>query len=429
VCPVCNHVEIDATEPMPFAASEAPSVTDIPDTPVSGAENYTDEVLTEIPLEMPVGGADFRAPVMVEEEVVAEEFVDEAPLEVPVDNTTYQAPVEVQEETATEDVVTEEFVDEAPLEVPVDNTTYQAPVEVQEETATEDVVPEAPAKPKKRILKTILSVFMTMLFFIFLTSSLFIYNVRTALNQKRLENVLNNIDVFDAMEEMGVDYEEKMADVRHFMSNSLAIDMTEDNMRNIVENSTAQEFLAEKISEFSDSFLSEGKAKFSIKHEEISQLITDNRDVIYEETGQGFTPYDVEKTADRITKGKDMLQFNVDISDSENSLPYNLIYFGFSYISLAILLILSIMLVVFMLKNSLRQAFMGIGIAFTIYSIPVLLIWLFTAVLPGILGTIFGDAFFGNLIGSIISFNGIIAASLLGIAIILFIVRRFLPKR
>ena len=151
-----------------------------------------------------------------------------------------------------------------------------------ENSSTNNDVSEEPVKKKGgKVVKTILSIFCSILIFAITTAAMLIFTLRGSIAENRIKNVLDGIDIREALKDEEIE-------------NAIFIDLKTSDAVTIYEDGTMKEFMEEKLLECSEYILG-GKKPDNIYAEDIVELMEENEEIIFEETGEKLNEKDYKK--------------------------------------------------------------------------------------------------------------------------------------
>ena len=240
----------------------APVVEETPAAEVAPVIEEIAPVMEETPAveETPVAAE--VAPVIEETPVVEEAAVVE------------EAPV-MEETPAVEEV---SVAEEAPAQ-PAEAEAVPQPIEI-----VAPVMP--PAAKKGGAGRAILSIVLCLFVFIFAVAATLVTEVKVMVSPSGLEKAVKNVDILGI--EVG---DETLLEAMHNTLNAqvAGYDLDEDELRELIEESTLTDFFAEKTAGIVNDVL-EGDVSVKVTKKEVEKLLKDNSDV--------FEDYGLELSAE-----------------------------------------------------------------------------------------------------------------------------------
>ncbi len=285
---------------------------------------------------------------------------------------------------------------------------------------------------QSRVGKTILSVALSVLLFVVSLLSVAVVCVRYTVSESKIGSLLNDIDYVElfenAYEQTGFSEDTARTFVEALSNHYHNDEITEENMAAFLEDSTVNEFLAEKISDYVEDVM-KGTDNFKVTKREIKQLLRDNLSAINDHFDARVTTSDLDELTDYLVDDDflESIQPSEVFSDMSTG-AYYAVNIGISWVTLVVLLLLVVLCLVGMGLNDWSQGAMGAGIVFTaiggILTLPTLVV----LGLPAVLRAAIGETVVVSLLQNILLGNLLIFASVLGFGVLILVVR-YLVRR
>ena len=295
---------------------------------------------------------------------------------------------------------------------------------------TDKVKKETKRNKKKKSAS--LTVFTTIILSIclFITSffAIMIFEIRNILKEENAEALFNNIKISEILDSDTINEPENIKRFHNYMKDRQGIEIDNQNLDNFIKNSTVKTYIARKIAYFSEDFFND-EAELKITKEEIAELLENNSDIIKNEFGRYLSYNDIEKITDFLFEDEEIVILNSDTLKDTSPLLYYAITFGLSYVNMAVLIFLSILIIFFMIKNTLSQAVCGIGIDFIIFGGLSGLIAVTASLFGSLWKSLCNQSIVGTIVGNFMSAYTYVSVIFLLIGIILLISRRLVIKR
>lgn len=217
-----------------------------------------------------------------------------------------------------------------------------------------------------KTITTILTVLLSICLFFSLLFALTIYTIRGAFDEDSMEELFENVEPTEFLYDTGLASNKDFEKFFTSMYNLCGVEMTERQLDRFIERSTVKEFFVSKIEDFSDDFF-EGDAELTIEKDEIVTLIRRNTNEFEKEFGVELTSSQIFELADWFCEGDEITVISSDMLEEDYSDSYYIISVLLSYFVMFVFVVISLLLIILMIKNSLLQALCGIGINFIIF--------------------------------------------------------------
>ncbi len=194
-------------------------------------------------------------------------------------------------------------VAEAPVAVPAADPVVPAPVaetpvaEAPVAVPIADPVVPVPAQPRRRtptwwkVIRCFFSIPLTAVLTVLLIGVIAMFGLQNLTRADTLESMIKDMNIIDTIaEEMSDGETDSLAEALYdeyyeaAVNSDADIILTESELTEFIEDSTIEDFIAEKGSEFLSAFLS-GENDAKITEDELLDLIKDNEKVIEKVTG------------------------------------------------------------------------------------------------------------------------------------------------
>ncbi len=295
--------------------------------------------------------------------------------------------------------------------------------------------PKAPKAKKSSGKKPVgVTVFLTVLLsiflFILLLASSAVFTVRYITLPQNIEKIIDTVDIEDAINELVTfkDSKGKKIDFAEYIAayakNELDVKIKESKVDDLLKTPLVTSFISEQADKYIDALLSGGNA--AIERDDVEDFLKDNGELINKKLGIELEDEDFEAIAEKIITDKTEKQLQLsNIKKEMKDLSFIFIsaQIGFSYITLASLILLSALLIFLMFLNKPSQAVLSMGIIFIIIGFIYGAGGLVSMLIPEILEAIIIFEFIENIISFVTSFILILAAILFGSGVVLLIIR------
>jgi len=344
----------------------------------------------------------------------------------PIESNTAPAPVE----TYVEPTPAETYTAPQPVQNYAPQEVYNTYPNQQANTVAVPVeTPKKKAPPKKATaLNTVITVLLSICLFITSIFPIVIYDIRNAIKEENVERLLEKIETIDLIEESGFIDRDSLDDFYDDMHRKFGIEITDKSLNKFIEKSSIKEFIAGKVAEFCDEFYNKGDAEIKITKREAIDLLNDNS-IIEEDDYESYLRDElIVGMVTWIFDGEDIVIIDTD-QIKENLTPvYYGVNFGLSYVTMAIFILLCLLIIFFMIKNSFSQAVCGIGTVFVILGGITGLVAMLAAWIPLLWETISGDSIIGTVVGEFMVINSTPSIILFVLGLVMLILRGLVKK-
>lgn len=215
----------------------------------------------------------------------------------------------------------------------------------------------------------VLSIVLSILFFIFSLTTIFVGVTRMYFDEDNLKNVISNID----LNEINIDYNGDYISIEDFILNNISdnciyeYNITTDKIGNVLNNSDISKLIENFVVKYV-SYIAHGEKSKYLTEDGIINILESTADVIYELTGYKLNETDYEDIRYELDNGN--MKFLI-ASNIEDTLGFNpiIIQMLLSIITFIILIIVSILLLILILKVNnwkFKYLFKHIGITIII---------------------------------------------------------------
>ena len=314
----------------------------------------------------------------------------------------------------------------------INKETGECPVctDLQENEQVEAVEKKenADASPKGKRFKTVfITVLASILLFLYSVLSIFIFCVRSVTTSEGAEEMLSAVnfsDLMDMVYEIPADgYSSSFYSFRDFLYDTAGVWITQQQFDSFVDNSTVKRFVARKIAEYANGIYT-GSCYFSLNREDVYELLQDNNDVFYDEFGVSISNDMLNEIADWIIDDEALAECSLSAFYDDNPVLFNMLRFGFSYITLAVLLLLCLLWIFILFRNNLSQGALGAGIVFATMGSLLTVSTLMTVWFPSLLNALCGNELVGWIIGKFLYANIALYSAVLAIGVLLLALRK-----
>ncbi len=284
-------------------------------------------------------------------------------------------------------------------------------------------------KGKKNTVKTIIAVVLSICLFYTMLFAVAIWDVRRAVTEDGAESLLEGVQATAFLDDADAAVTDNLMDrFYEVMEEDYGADISDRQLNNFVNESSVKSFLAEKISDFSESFF-DGEGELVIKKREVINLLRKDLDVIEDEFDVVLSDSAIYEIADMIFLEDELLILSTeDVKDHAPALYYAA-SIGLSYVTLAVFLVLSALLILALIKNDFYQALCGIGVVFTTLGVLTGLVAMLAGWIPPLWEALCGGSFIGVIIGRFIAINSWSSIVLLVLGVGLLVALNLLLKR
>ncbi len=287
---------------------------------------------------------------------------------------------------------------------------------------------ESPKKKKVPVFRTILSVLLTILFFISFTATSVLFTVRFLFSGNSIENILSAAIENDSFLDM--DLEEMYREIRK--EHSIKID--DERLLDFISKSSLTEFMSDKISD-GLKIIADGNGDIKLTKEEVLDLIDENKKTVESVFETDYDTVDFDKVIDVVFDDKEeIVVLSSDDVDGISSDILSVVVETISIQVLIALIIITVVIVVLMGLNNLSQGACGVGVILVINgsvsSLIALGLNIMISVLPNAAEGLFGELtqlMTSILSGFVLTFTIASLATLLS-GIIILVVRKIVRK-
>ena len=291
---------------------------------------------------------------------------------------------------------------------------------------------KANSKPEKSssVGTTVLSVFLSFCLVFYLLFAVALYNLRSMTDKAGFEAFFDDIKATDYIYDSGFVSDGDIDEFYEELSDNFGTYIEDKQIDKFVDKSTIKEFMAEKSAEFFEDYFEGKDSELVITRIEVVNLLYRNSDKFEREMDTPLTTDKINNFADWLCGDKGELVV-ISTEMLEDDLPgvHFLLSIGLSYITIAVFVILSLLCIALMLRNSLWQGMFGIGVSFIVFSSITGFIGLFAGYIPYLWSLMTSFApFAGGLVGILMTESLLISFVLFVLGIALIVSRKFLRK-
>lgn len=301
--------------------------------------------------------------------------------------------------------------------------------------AAEPVIAPAPQPVKKASAVTvIITVLLSICLFITTTLSVSVLTVRHTISEGGMENLAEQVDIAEMLKTTGAANGETFDTFYERLQRDYGVELDDEKLGEMLEDSTVPEYVAEKISDFAEDFFA-GEAELVITKDEMVDLVWDNRKLIEDEIPDDFEieidelyMEDCEDIANWLFNGDEFVILSTDDLRKESVALYQGVSIGLSYLVMGFFMLLSALLLFVMCRNSLSQTAIGGGVVFILLGGFTSLAAAVVAWIPGLWATIAGSNPALTLVGDVLVINAPIFVTMLAVGILLPVIRAIVKK-
>ena len=309
----------------------------------------------------------------------------------------------------------------------------EEPVETVE--AAEPVIAPAPQPVKKASAVTvIITVLLSICLFITTTLSVSVLTVRHTISEGGMENLAEQVDIAEMLKTTGAANGETFNTFYERLQRDYGVELDDEKLGEMLEDSTVPEYVAEKISDFAEDFFA-GEAELVITKDEMVDLVWDNRKLIEDEIPDDFEieidelyMEDCEDIANWLFNGDEFVILSTDDLRKESVALYQGVSIGLSYLVMGFFMLLSALLLFVMCRNSLSQTAIGGGVVFILLGGFTSLAAAVVAWIPGLWASIAGSNPALTLVGDVLVINAPIFVTMLAVGILLPVIRAIVKR-
>lgn len=309
----------------------------------------------------------------------------------------------------------------------------EEPVEPVE--TAEPVIAPAPQPVKKASAVTvIITVLLSICLFITTTLSVSVLTVRHTISEGGMENLAEQVDIAEMLKTTGAANGETFNTFYERLQRDYGVELDDEKLGEMLEDSTVPEYVAEKISDFAEDFFA-GEAELVITKDEMVDLVWDNRKLIEDEIPDDFEieidelyMEDCEDIANWLFNGDEFVILSTDDLRKESAALYQGVSIGLSYLVMGFFMLLSALLLFVMCRNSLSQTAIGGGVVFILLGGFTSLAAAVVAWIPGLWASIAGSNPALTLVGDVLVINAPIFVTMLAVGILLPVIRAIVKK-
>lgn len=301
--------------------------------------------------------------------------------------------------------------------------------------AAEPMVAPAPQPVKKASAVTvIITVLLSICLFITTTLSVSVLTVRHTISEGGMENLAEQVDIAEMLKTTGAANGETFNTFYERLQRDYGVELDDEKLGEMLEDSTVPEYVAEKISDFAEDFFA-GEAELVITKDEMVDLVWDNRKLIEDEIPDDFEieidelyMEDCEDIANWLFNGDEFVILSTDDLRKESAALYQSVSIGLSYLVMGFFMLLSALLLFVMCRNSLSQTAIGGGVVFILLGGFTSLAAAVVAWIPGLWASIAGSNPALTLVGDVLVINAPIFVTMLAVGILLPVIRAIVKK-
>lgn len=301
--------------------------------------------------------------------------------------------------------------------------------------AAEPVIAPAPQPVKKASAVTvIITVLLSICLFITTTLSVGVLTVRHTISEGGMENLAEQVDIAEMLKTTGAANGETFNTFYERLQRDYGVELDDEKLGEMLEDSTVPEYVAEKISDFAEDFFA-GEAELVITKDEMVDLVWDNRKLIEDEIPDDFEieidelyMEDCEDIANWLFNGDEFVILSTDDLRKESVALYQGVSIGLSYLVMGFFMLLSALLLFVMCRNSLSQTAIGSGVVFILLGGFTSLAAAVVAWIPGLWASIAGSNPALTLVGDVLVINAPIFVTMLAVGILLPVIRAIVKK-
>lgn len=301
--------------------------------------------------------------------------------------------------------------------------------------AAESVIAPAPQPVKKASAVTvIITVLLSICLFITTTLSVSVLTVRHTISEGGMENLAEQVDIAEMLKTTGTANGETFNTFYERLQRDYGVELDDEKLGEMLEDSTVPEYVAEKISDFAEDFFA-GEAELVITKDEMVDLVWDNRKLIEDEIPDDFEieidelyMEDCEDIANWMFNGDEFVILSTDDLRKESAALYQGVSIGLSYLVMGFFMLLSALLLFVMCRNSLSQTAIGGGVVFILLGGFTSLAAAVVAWIPGLWASIAGSNPALTLVGDVLVINAPIFVTMLAVGILLPVIRAIVKK-
>lgn len=300
------------------------------------------------------------------------------------------------------------------------------------EAAEPAIYPAVQPVKKASAVTTVITVLLSICLFITATLATGVMTVRHTISEGGMEDLAEQVDIAEMLKTTGAANGETFDQFYQRLERDYGAQLDDDKLGDLLEDSTVPEYVADKISEFADDFFA-GEAELVITKDEMVDLLWDNRKLIENEIPDDFErdrlyKEDCEVIADWMFNGEEFVLLSTDDLQDDVPVLYQTVTIGLSYLVMGFFLILSVLLLFVMCRNSLSQAAIGGGVVCILLGGVASLAAAVVAWIPALWASIAGTNPVLTLLGSVLVVNAPIFIVMLAVGILLPILRTVIKR-
>ncbi len=284
--------------------------------------------------------------------------------------------------------------------------------------------PSVTQKKKQKSVgaSAVITVLLSVCLFITSFFAVVIWQVRNTVKEENMVELLDKVSATELVYGTGIMAEDGLEPFYGELKYRYNMDADDRSLNKFFEESTAKELIAEKIADFCEDFFKD-EAELVIEKSEVVKLIKNNSSVIKEEFGVRPDESEAIIIADWVFNGNKIVL--LDSSDIKNDAPvlYYLLTIGLSYGMMIVFIVLSVLIIFLMIKNSVSQATCGTGTVFTLIGVLGVLGAMLSAWIAPLWNVIWSGSAVGLLLGGFFEINAGISIILLAVGVIMLTVR------
>lgn len=295
-------------------------------------------------------------------------------------------------------------------------------------SASAEKVESKPKKGKTKATTILITILLSICLFITSFFAIIILEVRSTFDEDKIEGLLDNVQATRLLDNVGTTSNNALIRFYNILKRNHGIEMTDFHLNNFIEKSTIKKFFAEKLADFFENFY-EDEGELKITYREISSLLKRNSKIINEEFDILLYDNELEIIADWIFEDTEIIITDSKTLKSESPLIYYGLHIGFSYITMTVFFLLSILIIFFMIKNNASQSGCSISIVFIVLGAPLTLIATLAACFPTLWNNVCSNSLVGILAGNFAAVNALISFAVLALGILVLVIHRLQKRR
>lgn len=213
-----------------------------------------------------------------------------------------------------------------------------------------------PVKSKNIAARIIITCLLWILFFAFFIGLTAVIHVRNLISSGGISAIIENVKIEDALEGFDdLDIKDFYNEVKENLENAFGVTPTDKQIESLIKDTTIKDFISDKLGDAAEALLEGEEAEVRINKEEIDKILRENKNEIEKILGTSISSDDIKSVTEKIFDESDEL-YVISTRELTDRVPaaFYAVRFGLSYIAVAILTVLCLIVFVIMSFTNFR---------------------------------------------------------------------------